>query len=642
MLIKIIGAQTKDGELELVGQLGDRRSVYADLKKAAFVFQFGENKKLAIFGEVFYYIQPNGSVKMLDGSSAEYLKKVFSSNKLKDVIPRLEGQYFGLLYDSLRKTAMIFSDRYVRLDLFYASQGDSMYLDTDMDDIFRQVKPVYDEKIIAHLFSVYGWYAPKGLTIYKNVSRLKVGEIIEVSGKGINSEIIEFKPREIKEYGEKELETYFNTLRNSVIARANKNGKTWVSSSSGWDSSMLLGMLVNEFGSKKVGMVTGSMKYSYATDVINKFEMDKIKAIGKFYGIKPVIADLDFRSKSAPDDWKNVIPFFRSKHNYTFINYSFAKISGRLMDAGGENQVIFNGETSDSFHNFGFSQFGTFFHSKKPFTEYADKMNCYLYGPSFFKKVLDGTCEKDRVFQIFKKMSGEDGFSQVPKDRSARIESYLFPLFYGGPRIPFARSFANPAFTALGEKAIYGFPYRQYSPEIVELISPENMYSCMIHLYHSFHSQGSTVNVQKYAMEMNGHRWRSPFNDYRMIDLLSCAPENWGRGLELNNTKYPLKWVAKNKIRFPYELLDKGPHSYLYDVIEGFSLVAEIVYRSGVTAMFKDSLKSRQYRDIIAGEYIDLDYLDKITGDYLGGKEVRGADFNNLLTLLSLTTIGWY
>jgi len=59
------------------------------------------------------------------------------------------------------------------------------------------------------------------------------------------------------------------------------------------------------------------------------------------------------------------------------------------------------------------------------------------------------------------------------------------------------------------------------------------------------------VNVHKHSMELNGHAWRSPFNDYRLIEFLSKAPEKWGRGLDFNHVKYPLKWVAKNKIKFP-------------------------------------------------------------------------------------------
>ena len=127
-----------------------------------------------------------------------------------------------------------------------------------------------------------------------------------------------------------------------------------------------------------------------------------------------------------------------------------------------------------------------------------------------------------------------------------------------------------------------------------------------------------------------------------MIEFLSKAPEDWGRGLDFNNTKYPLKWVAKNKIKFPYELLNEGPHSYLYDVIEGFSLIAEITYRSGCSELFKEKLSSKKYKNILNDEYFNIDYIDSLVKEYLMGKEVKGNHFNNLVSLITLCSTGWY
>jgi hypothetical protein len=119
-------------------------------------------------------------------------------------------------------------------------------------------------------------------------------------------------------------------------------------------------------------------------------------------------------------------------------------------------------------------------------------------------------------------------------------------------------------------------------------------------------------------------------------------PEEWGRGLEFNNTKYPLKWVAKNKIKFPYDLLDKGPHAYLWDIKEGFSLMAEITYRSGVTEYFKDTVRGKPYKDLLGGELFDIRYLDNLVLGYLNGKEVSGKDLDNLISLITLCITGWY
>lgn len=626
--------------LQQVASLPDGRVFSADVASATYDLELDGGKRVLLFGDVFYHLTETGAT-MIAPDDVDALSGIFGRESLTSVVSRLEGQYVGVLVDPALPGVRLFSDRYARLDTFWAEEGGSLWLSDDLSDIFANVKPVHDQKMIAHMFQVYGWYTPKGLTMYSNAKQLKVGEIVTVSAAGIDSETIEFDGLPILEHSDAMLERYFEVLRASVRARAARGEKTWVSSSSGWDSSMLLAMLVNEFGAENVGMLTGSMRYSADTDVINAFEIEKIKKIGGFYGITPEIVDLDFLSPSATDTWAGVLPYYRGKHMYSATTHSFSLLSNKLTEAAGPGATIFNGETSDSFHNFGFSQFVTFFHTVKAFTEYGDKMNCYLYGPSFFKKVMDGSWSKDKVAQIFQKMNGIE-LTAPAGDRSDIIEAFLYPLFYGGPRLPFAKTSVNPALNAGGQDALYRFPFREYAPQVLDKMTEENLYSWYIHLYHSFHSQGATVNTQKHAMTMNGHKWRQPFNDLQMVQTLSQAPESWGRGLDFNHTKFPLKWVAQNKIRFPYEVLDEGAHSYLYDVIEGFSLFAEIMYRSGVTSGFRGALSERKYRDLISDEYMDVSYLDGLVDGYLNGQEVRGADFNNLITLATLSVTGWY
>lgn len=596
------------------------------------------DRRLLIFGEVFYHLSSKG-LRVIEATDRDYLAGVFAEGNLREIVSTLEGTYIGVLVEG--DSAVVFQDRYARRDLFFARAGADVHFSADIDTLARFVKPEHDQLMLAHMFLVYGWYAPKGRTLYSNIDQLKVGQVARISGAGVGFDtLVPFEPLEIAEYGPDDLERYHDALRSSVFSRAERGGKTWVSASSGWDSSMLVGMLRSELDADKVGMIAGSMHYSPQTDVINQFEMTKIGKVGEYFGIKPEVVEFDFVKETSADWWASVLPFFRSRHVYSLTSFNFGRISQGLAAAAGPGSTIFNGETSDSFHNFGFSQFVTFFHTEKPFTEYGDKMNCWLYSPAFFSKVLDGSYEKDKVWQIFQKMYGPDCMP-APADRRDLVEAYLFPLFYGGPRIPLAKTSANPALTASGQGEVYRYPFRSYMPEVLDGVTPETLYAWYIRLYHSFHSQGSTVNVQKHAMEMNDHGWRQPYNDYRLIDILSAAPTSWGRGLDFNHTKYPLKWVAQNRIDFPYETLDQGPHSYLYDVIEGFSLLAEIMYRSGVTPMFKQTLAEKPYRDLLDDTYVDVAYLDRIVDDYLAGKEASGADFNNLVSLATLCVTGW-
>lgn len=247
---------------------------------ASFVLKPGRGRMVYIFGEVFYHLRSDDSIKLLDATSAAYLNGVFAGCTLEKAVSSLEGQYIGVSVDRRRSEVTFFSDRYARIDLFYARGKEGFVFATDLGQIFASVRPEYDQLMLAHMFSVYGWYTPKGHTIYGNVKRLRVGELLTVRGGRLSARTIPFSPQKQRPYGDEHLSRYERILRESVIARANRKGRTWVSSSSGWDSSLLLAVLVDEFGAGKVSMLTGSMKYSRFTETINSFEINKIKKIG--------------------------------------------------------------------------------------------------------------------------------------------------------------------------------------------------------------------------------------------------------------------------------------------------------------------------------------------------------------------------
>ena len=131
-----------------------------------------------------------------------------------------------------------------------------------------------------------------------------------------------------------------------------------------------------------------------------------------------------------------------------------------------------------------------------------------------------------------------------------------------------------------------------------------------------------------------------------MLEFLSQMPENWGRGLELKPTKYPLKYFLENLIKYPY-FLQEGPHSYLYDTNSNFDHASEWIYRSAFRKRYTKLLKKREYRDILSKKYFNLNYYDKIVDDYLYEKnfEIKQNRLNwgsDLFNLIGLTDQGWY
>ncbi len=72
------------------------------------------------------------------------MRIAFSENSLKDIISNLEGQYLDLVVDESQQSVHIFSDRYASVDSFYAQDNSDFYFATDLDFIFKNIKPEYD------------------------------------------------------------------------------------------------------------------------------------------------------------------------------------------------------------------------------------------------------------------------------------------------------------------------------------------------------------------------------------------------------------------------------------------------------------------------------------------------------------------
>ena len=183
--------------------------------------------------------------------------------------------------------------------------------------------------------------------------------------------------------------------------------------------------------------------------------------------------------------------------------------------------------------------------------------------------------------------------------------------------------------------------FNTYLKECIDNIKPETVYSWILHLYNNFHWQGSTVKCYHATAWDNNLNLTMPFWDKRLQWFLSKMPENWGRGLELRPTKYPLKWMIENKIEYPKHL-QVGPHSYIYDVNPNFSFKTELLYYSALRPYFKKTMEDYPFEKILDGQYFNLDYYKKLTDDYIKGREVTGQELFNLYNLVFLCWIGWY
>jgi hypothetical protein len=109
-------------------------------------------------------------------------------------------------------------------------------------------------------------------------------------------------------------------------------------------------------------------------------------------------------------------------------------------------------------------------------------------------------------------------------------------------------------------------------------------------------------------------------------------PEEYGRGLELKQTKYPIKWMLENK--FDYDLsLNGGMHSYLYDEDPAFNHSREILTNSAFEVIFKSNLNLSKIIETLDLSIFDMNYINSIVKSYVNENKVEDKDISNLISI---------
>ena len=561
---------------------------------------------------------------------------------LNEVPRRLEGDFVGVLIDESDQVR-IFGDEFNRTEVFYSDEQDGVIFSTDLELICAMKDEiVYNQSSLVNLLSVYGYYAPKRHTIYENVNRLGVGESCFYDGTKVRFDQREFTASPIREYGRRENELYEANFREAILKRSSDTCN-WVYLSSGWDSTSILAMLIDIHGPSKVRPIIGEMKYSERAEKINQFEIDRAKKVTDYYNVSLEIIPFDLRGQDSIDYWKDLSGVCKRQHVYSSTAYNFSRLYDYVRSAAGPEDAIFAGEISDGIHNFGFSQFATILeHPDLSFREYSDKMACYLFGPSFLDSIKNGSYSSDAVYKLLRGRYGEENFDDGGLESdNEKMYKFLVSFFLRNSRIPFYGQNGSRMVKASGSDLLEHEIGEQYLREASEKLTPENVYSWLLYLYNTFYWQGGTVRAFGVRCHADGKRLRLPFWDGKIHDFLSTMPENWGRGLELKPTKYPLKWMLENKIDYPIHL-QTGPHSYLYDVDPNFSHAGELLFASHLSNHIKETLKSYPYEKILSQDYFDFEYLRSIVDLYLDGTELIGVERNDLMSIATLCLIGWY
>ena len=595
------------------------------------VFYLNKDKKNIIcIGKIF----SNNNKITESNENNLILEKILSNFNTKYIYNNFFGKYILIL--ALDNKIEIIADEFSQFDIYYTNVDSSVAISSDISLLqHNQDKEGYNQNALAHLLTCYGNRPAKKETIYNSVKRLGVLESIRINDNKFEINKYSFIPKKTKKYSTLDNEHYYNLFLDTLTKEGSNDGNL-VYLSSGWDSTSILAGLVNVFGSDNVRAIIGRMKYSERSGICNSIEIEKAKKFADYYGVELNITDFDYAGHGT-EIMDMSLPILKKHgfYNVTALNhFLLANAASKIINK--DKEVIFAGEISDGAHNFGFSQYATIFHPTYEFREYADKMASYLFGPTFLKRIVDGDYKSDPIYKIF--YSDANFIISDAMNDEKSIKANLFIDFYlRNGRKPFWSHENINILTSEGIDNYTDFHYKNYL-SICEESNYENLYSFYLFLYNSFHWQGSTVATLSAMAAENNLKTCLPFWNKNIQDFLSKMPENWGRGLDLNNTKYPLKWMLKNKLDYPMEL-QEGPHSYTYDVDHSFNHYEEILYHSSLASDVNKVVSDYSFNTILSDKFFNLKYIDNLINRYSKKEKLAANELNEVFSLYFLARL---
>jgi asparagine synthetase B (glutamine-hydrolysing) len=569
-------------------------------------FIFGKYKILTNFRpiivekkncKIFFFGTINGKInnnKIKNISEKKALNELIETTDIHNYVKNLEGRFIILIEKN--NALKLITDKFSRLDVFFINTKNNFMLSNNFKLVCQNLSSLkIDQIAISHMINILGTKPAKKETIFKEINRLGVGEILELSTLvKIKKEV--FKPKKTEEFGYEKIAEYYDIF-SDYFKSLSKSKKT-IFMSSGFDSSFLASMASKILGKNNIKGVTLKQKFSERSKIYNKFEIDRVKKIGEYLDIKIFYGEIDlnknfhkYAEKFKDISANRMVPMTLA----AIMHYELSKTSKKFT---GSNELL-SGEVSDGVHNFGFAQYANFFkHESNGLREYVDKMMNYLYSPSFFKKLKEGTYETDYVFQFLLELKKIDKkMLNKTKNSEKSKNEILTSLFLTDKRFPLLKD-QSPILKKSKVKSIEKYYQKKYFSEI-KLKDDKEIYSAYIHLYNSFHWQAGTVSTMyelpdHYNLKMTMPYWNPILHDY-----LSVMPENWGRGLETKTLKYPLKENLSKNFNI-MNVLNLGPHSYQYDVNKFSDPFLEILI----------SKSTKKYVTQVFDKYHPCDYLD--------------------------------
>ncbi len=601
----------------------------------AITFRAGDGSLVIIEGDLYYSVKKDGQTSVFSAAAdlRELLRSLFDSYGKEGFNQFVEGEYNAAVIDGENDVVEVFGDAYCRLNLFYSIDKNIPVISTDFRDVILRAGSARCDPEVLSCIVLLG-YPPSRHTPYSGIRRLGVGERLLLKHGEMVLKSAVAVPVDSVDMDDSCLDDYAEILENAVLSRASQS-ENWVEISGGWDSTIVLGVLRKYFDAANVRAVVNAFEFSDGRRY-NPYEVDKSLKIGAHYGISVDIAATDFGDTAFPEKWARANHHRRSDFVYFWIP-AFDAMADVISESGKPDAGVFVGSFADSIHNFGFSQYVALPFLSYDFRAYGDKMVSYLYSPEFLRKVIDNTYEEDFVYKLFKWHNSNVTFVNTSDlSRNQRLFEYLVSFVLSTSRLPFASIGNDSVFRPHSEVQLKDWLYNNYFQEVVEQITPENMYFWLMWLYEHFHLRGAERGAVNSSVRGVERRPCWPFCDLKMMRFMERMPDNWGRGLEWRPAKYPLKHYGSENLRIPYEIIESGVHSYIDETEAGHQIDwrSEAMNNSTLTPI---TWKTVRNEDTLKEVFDDAWFNTEAMYDMLlKGKSASGTALPlNLLTILS-------
>ena len=411
------------------------------------------------------------------------------------------------------------------------------------------------------IYKVYGNRPPYPLTLIKGTYRLLPNLPLQIDLR--KKTVLNILDKPLDAIDEKwRLEDYYTAFENAI--RTDRKYKI-IFMSSGWDSSGILAALVKKYGPSHVVPIILRLNYGLK-EPVNTYEIKKAKKICQFFNVQlRIVSSIYFNEKRL----REAILALRQNHlfNLTAINHWTLWEAVKKLGYSPKQSAVFAGEYSDGAHNFGFSQNFSAVYPEKGYRQYADKVRTYFISPAFLRRIQnENNISQDQLVKSF--MPGK--ILKKQNNLVALCKTMLIGMFYNDDRGPYTISAGKTT-----EKSMKNEYFR-----LMKNIFPrriEQLYASIIEFYKRHHWQGSTV-MGLQLFKPKEYQLKLPFGDKKILALLAKMPTRYGRGLEPESTKYPLKMFCKTQVNYPLEF-QEGPHSYVYDTNQSLSLI-QILYKN--------------------------------------------------------------